>query len=92
MTPWMVLVLVSRKVNGMPVGVAPTLKTLSSALAPSQVSKVKRATTAIFRNGMRSPSDCARNGQFRLTRPSAPPRSKIWHGVRNDAIDHGASE
>src|SRR5262245_58996212 len=58
--PSMVLVLVSRKVKGIPVGVEPTLSTLSSALAPDLAPRQTRQDStraaANFLNDMKSPS------------------------------------
>src|SRR5215831_6376734 len=54
-TPSIVLVLVSRKVKGMPVGVEPTLSTLSSALAPISVRLERMRASANFLSSMKSP-------------------------------------
>src|SRR5712691_949560 len=50
MTPWMVLVLVSRKVNGMPVGVDPTL---STGWEPAGSGSASPASTAMEIHSLR---------------------------------------
>src|SRR5581483_975012 len=69
-TPSMVLVLVSRKVKGMPVGVEPTFSTWSSACAPDDArpAKITAATTVL--NDMNSP--CCQPTAKNLARGATP--------------------
>src|SRR6201994_4265348 len=57
-TPSMVLVLVSRKVKGMPVGVEPTFSTWSSACAPNDARVAKTTAATPVLNDMNSPLLC----------------------------------
>jgi hypothetical protein len=63
----MVLVLVSRKVKGIPVGVEPTFSTCSSACAPDDATLAKITAATNVLNDMNSPLLCQ--------------RQKIWHAL-----------
>src|ERR1700760_4557966 len=78
-TPSMVLVLVSRKVKGMPVGVEPTFSTWSSARAPDNA-RLARMTAANVLNDMKSPLLSA-NGKKSGTRREATQRESGSAGV-----------